>query len=122
MRRASRGCDGLSAGGSRGGVESRALAEAVDQIEAALAESSRRPAQVYRVLVRNLYRLRQFSEGAAAAARGLAQHPKDAELWNLQGLMLRNLGRYAEALCALDTAVKMILIAIRTRSIEGKFS
>ena len=82
-------------------------AEAVEQIEAALAESSRRPAQVYRVLVRNLYRLRRFNEGAAAAARGLAQHPKDAELWNLQGVMLRNLGRYAEALCALDTAVKI---------------
>ena len=37
-------------------------AEAVEQIEAALAESSRRPAQVYRVLVRNLYRLRRFTK------------------------------------------------------------
>ena len=79
-------------------------AEAVEQIEAALAESSNRSAQVYRVLARNLYRLDRFVEGAAAVARGLAKHPRDAELWNLRGVMLRKLGRHAEALEALDKA------------------
>ena len=82
-------------------------AEAVEQIEAALAESSNRSAQVYRVLARNLYRLDRFVEGAAAVARGLAKHPRDAELWNLRGVMLRKLGRHAEALEALDKAVKI---------------
>src|SRR5215203_2938692 len=82
-------------------------AEAVEQIEAALAESSNRSAQVYRVLARNLYRLDRFVEGAAAVARGLAKHPRDAELWNLRGVMLRKLGRHSEALEALDEAVKI---------------
>src|ERR1700761_652219 len=82
-------------------------AEAVQHLQAAIAEDPARSAQVYRVLARQLYHLGQFAEGEAWASRGAERFPRDAEFHNLRGVMLRRLKRPDEALVELDEAVRL---------------
>ncbi|CAN7561072.1 tetratricopeptide repeat protein [Phenylobacterium sp. LjRoot225] len=82
-------------------------AEAIDHVLAALAEDPARPAQVYRALLTQLYQAGRYEEGATWAARAVAQHPRDVDLANLRGILLRRLGRLEEALAALDDAVRI---------------
>jgi predicted O-linked N-acetylglucosamine transferase (SPINDLY family) len=81
--------------------------EAIDHLVAALAEDPARNAQVYRVLLLQLYRARRHAEGETWSAQAVQRHPRDFELWNIRGVVLRQLKRYPEALTALDQAAKL---------------
>jgi protein O-GlcNAc transferase len=82
-------------------------AEAIEHLEAAIAEDPARPAQVYRVLVLQLYHAGRNEEGAAWSAKTLERYPKDLDVWNLRGVLLRRLRRYPEAIAAFDEALKL---------------
>lgn len=82
-------------------------AEAVDHLVAALAQDPRRPAAVYRALLLQLYQTGRYVEGASWAAQAAEHHPRDADLANLRGVLLRRLGRYEEALAVFDEAVRL---------------
>ncbi|HSV01641.1 MAG TPA: tetratricopeptide repeat protein [Phenylobacterium sp.] len=80
---------------------------AIAEIIAAIAEDPGQPAQAYRVLIHQLYLTNRLQEGADWSSRAVARHPKDIELWNLRGVLLRRLGRFQEALEALDQATRL---------------
>jgi tetratricopeptide (TPR) repeat protein len=82
-------------------------AEAIIEIEAALAEDPAQSAQVYRVLLRQLYQAGRHAEGAAWGARAVERYPRNAELHNLYGVLLRRQKRYDEALAVLEAALKL---------------
>jgi len=82
-------------------------AEAVEHVLAALQEDPARPAQVYRVLLVQLYQGGRYEEGATWADRAVEHHPHDVEIANLRGVLLRRLGRYERALAAFDAAVRL---------------
>lgn len=82
-------------------------AEAIDHLTATLAENPAQPAQVYRVLLLQLYRTGRFEEGVSWAERAAERHPRESDMANLRGVMLRRLGRLEEALTALDEAVRL---------------
>jgi protein O-GlcNAc transferase len=81
--------------------------EAIDHLIAAVTEDPARAAPVYRVLAGQLYSAGRYTEGEAYAARGLERHPRDYELLNTRGVLLRRLLRYAEAVPVLEQAVKL---------------
>ncbi len=82
-------------------------AQAIDHLVAAITEDPARPVNVYRVLATQLYRAGRPVEGEAWVAKGLELHPKDMDLWNLRGVMLRQQKRYPEALQAFDEACRL---------------
>ena len=82
-------------------------AEAIAQIIAVLTDTPAQPAQVYRVLLIQLYRVARYDEGESWSAKALAQHPREVEIWNLRGVFLRQLKRYSEAIAALDQGIKL---------------
>ncbi|MDB5442656.1 MAG: hypothetical protein JWP73_1032 [Phenylobacterium sp.] len=82
-------------------------ADAVGLLIEVLTEDPAHTAQVYRVLLVQLYRLGRSAEGEAWAAKAVERHPRELELWNLRGVFLRQLKRYPEALAALDEAVRL---------------
>lgn len=88
----------LSAG--RGG-------EAVEHLIAAVNEDPARNAQVYRTLATQLYNLRRWADGEAFACKGLERYPRDYDLLNIRGVVLRKLKRQAEAAVVLEQAVKL---------------
>lgn len=81
--------------------------EAIDHLTAALGENPAQPLQVYRVLLVQLYRAGRYEDGARWAEQAVRQHPRDGELANLRGVLLRRLGRLPEALAALEEAVRL---------------
>jgi protein O-GlcNAc transferase len=81
--------------------------EAILHLTAALTEDPDRPAQVYRVLVAQLYGAGRHAEGETWATRALERFPRDVELSNLRGVLLRRLGRLEEALTALQAAARL---------------
>jgi len=82
-------------------------AEAIELIEAVLTEDPAQGVQVYRVLTLQLYNAKRYEEAAEWGAKALKRFPKEFELWNLQGVILRRAVRYDEALKALDQAQKL---------------
>lgn len=56
---------------------------------------------------RALYLAGRYGEGERATAAAVAAHPEDPALWNIHGVMLRQLARPTEALAALDRAVAL---------------
>ena len=82
-------------------------AEAINHLIAAVTETPNQGAQVYRVLVGQLYAAGRFAEGDRYAAQGLARHARDYELLNTRGVLLRKLKRQAEAVPVLELAVKV---------------
>ena len=82
-------------------------AEAIEHLTAALASDPARPAQVYRVLLLQLYNAGRFEEAATWAEQAVAHHPRDPEIANVRGVALRRCGRFEEALAALDEAVRL---------------
>jgi len=56
---------------------------------------------------RALYHAARFPEGARFTAAAVAAYPQAADLWNIHGVMLRQLGRGSEALVALDRAISL---------------
>lgn len=81
--------------------------EAIEHLIAAVTEDPARPGQVYRVLAAQLYGAGRYSEGEAFAAMGLKQQPRDYDLLNTRGVLLRKLKRQAEAVPLLEQAVKL---------------
>lgn len=81
--------------------------DAIDHLIAAVKEDPARPAQVYRVLTIQLYQAGRIDEGEAFAAKALERHPRDYDLLNIRGVLLRRLKRQAEAVPVLEQAVKL---------------
>lgn len=81
--------------------------EAIEHLSAAIAEDPARTVQVYRALVVQLYNAGRFAEGEAAAAKGLERHPRDYDLLNTRGVLLRKLRRQAEAVPLFEAAIKL---------------
>ena len=81
--------------------------EAIDHLTAAVNEDPARNGQVYRTLVVQLYGAGRFSEGEAIAARGLERYPRDYDLLNTRGVLLRKMRRQAEAAKVLEAAIKL---------------
>jgi protein O-GlcNAc transferase len=82
-------------------------ADVIDHLTAAIAADPARAPPVYQALAVQLYRAGRHAEGETVAARGVARFPRDQELWNLRGVLLRQLKRYKEALDALETATRL---------------
>jgi predicted O-linked N-acetylglucosamine transferase (SPINDLY family) len=80
--------------------------EAIDLVIEVLEENPDQPLQVYRVLVRQLYLAQRWEEGEHWAAKAVARAPKDLDLLNFHGVMLRKLGRQPEALQVFERAIK----------------
>jgi predicted O-linked N-acetylglucosamine transferase (SPINDLY family) len=80
--------------------------EAIEHLTAAVAEDPARPAQAYRVLAIQLYSAGRFAEGEAAAAKGIERYPRDFDLLNIRGVLLRKLKRQREAVPVLEQAIK----------------
>ena len=80
--------------------------EAIEHLQAAISEGPARPLQVYRVLVVQLYNTGRFSEGEAVAAEALERWPKDYDLLNTRGVLLRKLRRQPEAVKLLERCSK----------------
>ena len=81
--------------------------EAIEHLIAAVTEDPARAVQVYRVLTANLYGAGRFDEGVAYAAQGAKRYPKDYDLLNTYGVLLRKAKRQAEAVPVLETAIKL---------------
>ncbi|HTK36834.1 MAG TPA: tetratricopeptide repeat protein [Caulobacteraceae bacterium] len=80
--------------------------EAADLLTAALQEGPG-PAGAYRIVATRLFNLRQFAEAEHWVRAGLERFPKELDLWNLLGVILRRQGRLEEAIVALDKAHKL---------------
>jgi protein O-GlcNAc transferase len=81
--------------------------EAIPLLSAAIEADANQPMPVYRVLLTQLYLANRHAEGADWGERALARHPRELELLNIQGVLLRKLKRFPEALAALDQAAKL---------------
>jgi len=81
--------------------------EAIEHLIAAVAEDPARPAPVYRVLAAQLFGAGRFQEGDTFAAQGLDRYPRDYDLLNTRGVLLRKLKRQAEAVPVLEQAIKL---------------
>ncbi|HEY0650531.1 tetratricopeptide repeat protein [Phenylobacterium sp.] len=81
--------------------------EAIEHLIAAVTEDPARAVQVYRILVVQLYRAGRFEEGETYAAMGVERHPRDFELMNTRGVVLRRLRRLTEAAAVLEKAIRL---------------
>lgn len=81
--------------------------EAIEHLIAAVNEDPARAVQVYRVLVIQLYSAGRYPEGEAFAAQALQRHPRDYDLLNTRGVLLRKLKRQAEAVPLFEQAIKL---------------
>jgi predicted O-linked N-acetylglucosamine transferase (SPINDLY family) len=82
-------------------------AGAADLIIASLTEFPDAPFAAYRILVNHLYGLKRYAEGAHWAEKALERDPRNFDVANLRGVLLRRSGRHAEALKALDYAQRL---------------
>lgn len=82
-------------------------AEAVEHLTAALAQDPARPAPIYRALLVQLYQTGRHEEGATWAAQAAERHPRDVDIANVRGVLLRRLGRLEEALAVFEQAVRL---------------
>jgi predicted O-linked N-acetylglucosamine transferase (SPINDLY family) len=81
--------------------------EAIEHLIAAMGEDPNRPVNVYRALVVQLYTVGRFAEGEAWATKALERYPRDHDLLNTRGVLLRKLKRQAEAVPVLEQAIKL---------------
>ncbi|THD79848.1 MAG: tetratricopeptide repeat protein [Phenylobacterium sp.] len=70
-----------------------------------VSESIPETAELSLARARELYHAGRYAEGAAFTAAAVAAHPQAPDLWNVHGVMLRQLRRPQEALAALDRAL-----------------
>jgi predicted O-linked N-acetylglucosamine transferase (SPINDLY family) len=92
---------------AQGALQAGRRDEAITHLVAAVTENPQRTIQVYRALVVQLYNAGRFAEGEAWAARGLERHPRDYDLMNTRGVLLRKLKRQPEAAQQLEQAIKV---------------
>ncbi|HEY8574135.1 tetratricopeptide repeat protein [Phenylobacterium sp.] len=81
--------------------------EAIELLKGLLSEQPDQTLQVYRVLLHQLYHAKRYEEGAEWCQRAVERFPREYEITNLWGVMLRQLKRYPEALEVLDRAIKL---------------
>lgn len=81
--------------------------DAIDHLTAAISADPAQAVGAYRVLLTQLYLAGRYEDGASWSDMAVERHPKDAQIWNLRGVMMRKLKRLPEALTALDTATKL---------------
>jgi predicted O-linked N-acetylglucosamine transferase (SPINDLY family) len=81
--------------------------EVIEHLAAAVNEDPARPVSVYRILTAQLYGAGRYEDGETFAARGLERYPRDYDLLNTRGVLLRKLKRQAEALPVFEQAVKL---------------
>jgi predicted O-linked N-acetylglucosamine transferase (SPINDLY family) len=82
-------------------------AEAIQLVMGLLQADPAQTAQIYRVLLVQLYRAERHAEGEHWSALASQRFPRDPEIWNIRGVFLRKLKRYHEAVQALDQALKI---------------
>jgi predicted Zn-dependent protease len=82
--------------------------EAIEHLIAADAEDPARAVQVYRVLAVQLYNAGRYEDGVRWAAEGAKRHPKDYDLLNTYGVLLRKSRRQAEAVPVFEAAIRLI--------------
>lgn len=82
-------------------------AEAIEHLAALLTEAPEQPVGVYQTLAVQLYQAGRYAEAEAWAKKGLGRYPRSVELWNVEGVLLRRLGRLDEALEALKAALRL---------------
>ena len=92
---------------AQGALQAGRRDEAITHLVAAVTENPQRTIQVYRALVVQLYNAGRFAEGETWAARGLERHPRDYDLMNTRGVLLRKLKRQPEAAQQLEQAIKV---------------
>ena len=81
--------------------------EAIGHLSAAVDEDPARNVQVYRTLAVQFYSAGRYAEGEAAATKGLTRYPRDHDLLNVRGVLLRKLRRQPEAAKVLEAAIKL---------------
>jgi predicted O-linked N-acetylglucosamine transferase (SPINDLY family) len=81
--------------------------EALDHLVSVLQANAAQPVSVYRQLLVQAYRTGRYEEGVEWGAEGARRYPRDSEMLNILGVVYRRLGRYPEALRALETAAKI---------------
>jgi protein O-GlcNAc transferase len=81
--------------------------EAIEHLAAAIDEDKGHNLQVYRALTLQLYQAGRFDEAEAIAARGLERAPRDYDLLNTRGVLLRKMRRQPEAVKVLEAAIKL---------------
>ncbi|MBS0362470.1 MAG: tetratricopeptide repeat protein [Proteobacteria bacterium] len=82
-------------------------ADAIAPLIAAVQADPNRPAQVYRVLLTQLYHANRLEDGAAWGETAMARFPRDHELANLVGVFYRRLHNYPKARATLERAQKL---------------
>lgn len=92
---------------AKAALEGGRTAEAVEHLAALLTEAPDQPVGVYHTLTLQLYRAGRHAEAEQWARTGLKRHPRTLDLWNLQGVLLRRLGRLDEAAEALKAALRL---------------
>ena len=58
-------------------------------------------------LARQLYQAGRFADAERLTARAVAVHSDNRDLWNIHGVLLKMLGRFPEAIAALDHALRV---------------
>ena len=79
----------------------------IELTEAILEADGVAPNGVYRNFCGLLFRRGLFAQTQRWASIGVAQYPRDPDLWNMLGVACRRLGRPEEALAALSKAEKL---------------
>ncbi len=82
-------------------------AEAIEPLISLMTDHPAQTAAVYRALLVQLFTANRFVEGETWSAVAAQKFPRDLDVWNIRGVMLRKLGRYPEALTALEQAAKI---------------
>ena len=82
-------------------------AEAIEPLMSLVSEDPAQPLGVFRTLLVQLFSARRYEDGDRIARIGTGRFPRDSELWNVHGVILRRLGRQSEALPALEQALKL---------------
>ncbi|MEO8114448.1 MAG: tetratricopeptide repeat protein, partial [Phenylobacterium sp.] len=82
-------------------------AEAIDHMIAVIEADPAQSAQFYRMFVLQFYRTERYAEGETWAAKALERLPRDFDLWNLRGAILRRMGALDQAVSAFSAALRL---------------
>src|SRR4051812_29122496 len=82
-------------------------AEAIDLLIALIKDNPAQPVSAYRDLLLQLYRTGRLADGETWSAVAVEQHPRESELWNMRGVLLRLLRRLPDAISCLERAVEL---------------
>lgn len=81
--------------------------EGIALIEAELTDNPKAAITIYRNLLVMLLRREVYEKAETWSAIAVQEFPRDFDLWNLRGVALRRTQRYAEAIAALDQAIRI---------------